>query len=68
MSLISVTGDPYPESINFEAFNQFMSGLAALDPAPDAIEVWNEMNIDFEWPAGTINPGSLCRKDAPACL
>ena len=33
-----------------------MRGLAALDPPPDAIEVWNEMNIDFEWPVGLINP------------
>jgi len=24
----------------------------------DAIEVWNEMNIDAEWPAGLINPTS----------
>jgi hypothetical protein len=31
---------------------------AALQPAPDAIEVWNEMNIDFEWPAGEIDPAT----------
>jgi hypothetical protein len=24
----------------------------------DAIEIWNEMNIDREWPAGQINPAS----------
>lgn len=24
----------------------------------DAIEVWNEMNIDAEWPAGQINPAT----------
>jgi hypothetical protein len=26
--------------------------------SPDAIEIWNEQNIDFEWPAGQINPSS----------
>jgi len=54
--LVSVTGDPYPTSIDYAAFTQFMGGLASLSPAPDAIEVWNEMNIDFEWPAGQIDP------------
>jgi len=55
--LISVTGaTPYPaaNSIDFAAFTEFMRGLAAL--GPDAIEVWNEQNIDFEWPAGQIDP------------
>ena len=55
--LISITGKdayPAPGSIDFNAFAQFAGGVAAL--APDAIEVWNEMNIDFEWPAGEINP------------
>ena len=33
--------------------------MASLgDQAPDAIEVWNEQNIDFEWPAGQISPSS----------
>jgi len=55
--LISITGAtayPAPGSINFSEFAQFTGGVATL--APDAIEVWNEMNIDFEWPAGEINP------------
>jgi LysM repeat protein len=55
--LISVSGaTPYPPagSINFGSFSAFMGGLAAL--GPDAIEVWNEQNIDFEWPAGEISP------------
>jgi hypothetical protein len=30
--------------------------VAAL--GPDAIEVWNEQNIDREWPAGQIDPNS----------
>ena len=57
--LISVTGEtPYPaaNSLDFGALTQFMRELAGL--GPDAIEVWNEQNIDFEWPAGQIDPTS----------
>lgn len=54
--LLSIPGSPYPESIAFEEYAQFLGGVAAL--GPDAIEVWNEMNIDFEWPAGQIDPAS----------
>jgi LysM repeat protein len=60
--LLSVTGAaayPSPNSIDFTAFVQFLGGVAGLGAnAPDAIEVWNEMNIDFEWPAGQISPSS----------
>jgi|GEM_PF-6678153 len=34
-------------------FAAYLGQVAAL--GPDAIEVWNEPNIDREWPAGTIN-------------
>jgi hypothetical protein len=34
-------------------FGQFLGGVAGL--GADAIEVWNEPNIDREWPVGTIN-------------
>jgi LysM repeat protein len=57
--LISVTGaTPYPaaNSIDFASFTEFVRGLAGL--GPDAIEVWNEQNIDFEWPAGQIDPNT----------
>ncbi|RIK23107.1 MAG: hypothetical protein DCC51_04165 [Anaerolineae bacterium] len=57
--LVSVTGKttyPAPNSIDFASVTQFMGALAAL--GPDAIEVWNEQNIDFEWPAGQIDPAS----------
>jgi len=57
--LISVTGKtsyPAANTIDFAAFTQFMRAVAAL--GPDAIEVWNEQNIDFEWPAGQIDPAS----------
>jgi hypothetical protein len=54
--LLSIPGQVYPQSINFEAYVDFLGGVAAL--GPNAIEVWNEQNIDFEWPAGQINPAS----------
>jgi spore germination protein YaaH len=55
--LLSIPGaNTYPDSIDFKAYTDFLGGVAAL--GPDAIEVWNEMNIDFEWPAGQIDPAS----------
>lgn len=55
--LLSIPGSStYPGSIDFNGYVQFLGGVAAL--GPDAIEVWNEENIDFEWPAGQIDPTS----------
>lgn len=55
--LLSIPGAAtYPSSIDFNAYVEFLRGVAAL--GPDAIEIWNEMNIDFEWPAGQIDPAS----------
>lgn len=55
--LLSIPGAAsYPSSIDFASYVQFLGGVAAL--GPDAIEVWNEMNIDFEWPAGQIDPAT----------
>ncbi|MCA9920150.1 MAG: LysM peptidoglycan-binding domain-containing protein [Anaerolineales bacterium] len=57
--LVTVTGDkPYPaaSSINFMAYIDFVREVAKL--GPDGMEIWNEMNIDFEWPAGQISPSS----------
>ncbi|MDX1615745.1 MAG: SH3 domain-containing protein [Candidatus Promineifilaceae bacterium] len=55
--LLSMPGaNAYPSSIDFAGYVEFLRGVAAL--GPDAIEVWNEMNIDFEWPAGQIDPAS----------
>jgi hypothetical protein len=60
--LLSITGRtayPAQNSIDFAAYVEFLRGVAGLGGnAPDAIEVWNEMNIDFEWPAGQISPSS----------
>jgi len=54
--LFSVVG--HPEDIsggrNFDNFANYVGELARL--GADAIEVWNEMNLDREWPAGQINP------------
>jgi hypothetical protein len=36
-----------------QQFASFLGGVAAL--GPDAIEVWNEPNIDREWPNGQIS-------------
>lgn len=38
----------------FEDYAKFVGGVAGL--GVDAIEVWNEPNIDREWQAGTISP------------
>jgi len=54
--LLSMPGHPYPSSIDFGGYVEFLRGVAAY--GPDAIEIWNEMNLDFEWPAGQISPSS----------
>ncbi len=54
--LLAIPGQLNPTSIDFAAYTEFLRGVAAL--GPDAIEVWNEMNIDREWPIGQIDPGS----------
>ncbi len=55
--LLSIPGaNSYPNNIDFNGYVEFLRGVAAL--GPDAIEVWNEENIDFEWPAGQIDPVS----------
>jgi hypothetical protein len=45
-------------------FAAYLGQVAAL--GPEAIEVWNEPNIDREWPAGTINGGSYTQMLAKA--
>lgn len=56
--LISIPGQLNPSSIDFASYVTFLGQVAALPDPPDAIEVWNEMNIDREWPVGQINPTS----------
>jgi len=54
--LLSVVGAPADISggANYDSYAAYVGELARL--GADAIEVWNEMNIDREWPAGQINP------------
>ena len=51
--LLSIPGTDH-SNIDFNAYISFLGGVAAL--GPDAIEVWNEQNIDREWPTGQIDP------------
>ncbi len=54
--LLSVLGNPGDISggANFDSYAAFVGELAKH--GADGIEVWNEMNIDREWPAGQISP------------
>jgi len=58
--LLSIVGNSSQLAANTNGyinnFANFLGGVAALNP--DGIEVWNEPNIDREWPAGTINGGN----------
>jgi hypothetical protein len=55
--LIGIVG--YPNDLAaggagyMQQFASFVGGVAAL--GPDAIEIWNEPNIDREWPRGQIS-------------
>ncbi len=55
--LLSVIGDKNQIAGNpggfYQNFANFLAGLAR--GGADAIEVWNEMNIDREWPSGQIS-------------
>jgi LysM repeat protein len=52
--LLSVLGDgQYATSGNFPTYATFVGELAGA--GADGIEVWNEMNIDREWPSGSIS-------------
>jgi hypothetical protein len=57
--LLGIVGDRKELTNNkFSEYNpifaEFLGQVATLNP--DAIEVWNEMNIDREWPTGRIDP------------
>ena len=45
-------------------FAEYVAYLASL--GADAIEVWNEPNIDREWPSGQVNGASYARLLRPA--
>jgi hypothetical protein len=46
------------------SYSQYVAGLARA--GADAIEVWNEPNIDREWPVNSINGGTYTRLLAAA--
>ncbi len=54
--LLSVLGEPssIAGGANYDDYARFVGELAAF--GADGIEVWNEMNIDREWPQGEIDP------------
>lgn len=65
--LLGVVGQPsqmgdYDSYIN--SYASFVGQVAAL--GVDAIEVWNEPNIDREWPTGQVNGGNYTRLLAAA--
>jgi hypothetical protein len=66
--LLSILGSRDQLSSNFDgfvgSFAGFVGGVAGL--GADALEVWNEPNIDREWPAGQINGGSYTKLLAAA--
>ena len=55
--LISAKGDHHQLATNFDAYvASYAARLGQLAAAgADALEVWNEPNLDREWPAGQIN-------------
>lgn len=66
--LLSITGSAQQLAANPSAYYQnfatFLRGVAALNP--DGIEVWNEPNIDREWPQGQINGANYTQMLAAA--
>jgi hypothetical protein len=59
-ALISVKGDKEELRAQgadyYPLFADFLGRLAEL--GPEAIQVWNEQNLDREWPNGQINPAA----------
>lgn len=53
--LISLKGEVNPTSIDYAAYQAYIQKLMNTSSLPDAIEIWNEMNFDKEWPANDIS-------------
>jgi LysM repeat protein len=67
--LVSVKGDHnqlagMDATTYYQQFAGFLADVAGL--GVDAIEVWNEQNIDREWPAGQISPQAYTQMLATA--
>lgn len=54
--LLSITGPLYPTSIDYNGYVEYLRSVAGY--GPDGIEVWNEMNLNREWPSGQIDPAN----------
>jgi uncharacterized protein YraI len=63
LGIVGSAGDVM-QSGYFEDYARFVGEVAAL--GPDAIEVWNEQNIDREWTGGQIDAGAYTRLLAQA--
>jgi hypothetical protein len=66
--LLGVVGDKNALAADFDGYSaQFASFVGQLAAAgADAIEVWNEPNLDREWPIGQINGANYVSLLAPA--
>lgn len=66
-ALVSVVGSPNDILGGDAFFTQYATFVGDLAGAgADAIEVWNEMNLDREWPNGQINPATYVQMLAKA--
>ncbi len=66
--LLGVVGDKNALESDFDGYvSRFAGFLGELAKnGADAIEVWNEPNIDREWPQGQINGGNYVKMLKPA--
>jgi LysM repeat protein len=66
--LLAVLGSPDQLRANptqyYQNFANFLAGVAQL--GPDGIEVWNEPNINREWPSGMISGSNYAQMLAAA--
>ena len=51
--LVSVKGPSNPTSIDYADYLRFVNVL--VSNKPEAVEIWNEMNLPIEWPAGQFS-------------
>ena len=51
--LVSITGPYNPTEIDFKDFNRFIREVAVVQP--DAIEIWEDMNLERAWPNDEIS-------------
>lgn len=56
LSVVGSASDILGGDAYFDSYANYVAGLAAA--GADAIEIWNEMNLDREWPNGQINPAT----------